>query len=266
MLCFRKSLYPIFLLLLALLFSCSSQRNEISFHYLGHSSFFIDFGASVTVLCDYGKENAYLEWGWDSPIYDAGLPGPDLLVYSHTHDDHYDPDRAASYDSQRIMGDVDTTIGELTILSFPSSEADIGRYDNHSYLFTYKGIRVLHLGDCQADIMMINDPAQAWNIEQRYPKGCDIVIMPIESTMKFIPQAVSMARLLDPKVLLPSHYWSNEYKQAFIDELVSDLNDDNIQATVMKSDMAEYVYRACRSGKKMLIPDLTPSARQSNRE
>ena len=67
--------------------------------------------------------------------------------------------------------------------------------------------------------MMINDPAVAWNIEQRYPKGCDILIMPIEGTQKYILKAVKMVELLEPKVLIPTHFWSHAYKLDFLKEI-----------------------------------------------
>jgi len=106
---FRKGLYPIFLLLIILFISCSSLKNEVKLHYLGHSAVFFDFNKKVTVLCDYGEENAYLKWGWDSPVYDAGEPGPDIITYSHRHEDHFDENRASHYDAIRINGKVDKT-------------------------------------------------------------------------------------------------------------------------------------------------------------
>jgi L-ascorbate metabolism protein UlaG (beta-lactamase superfamily) len=245
-----------------LFLSCANnQKNTVTLHYLGHSSVYIDLGKDISVLCDYGKENAYLEWGWDSPIYDAGETSPDILCYSHEHADHYDEQRAAKFRSLILSGPVDTTIGKLHISSFESSERDISKYDNMSYLFTYKGIRVLHLGDCQADIMMINDPAHAWNLEQRYPKNCDILIMPIESTQKFILQAVKMAELLEPEVLIPTHYWSDEYKDSFIEEMVRHYEKNNKPLVIEDMSGAEYTYQGISPEGTLMIPLLTPSAR-----
>ena len=258
---FFKCAFPIILPVLLFVLSCSNPGPDITCHYLGHSSVFIDFDGKLSVLCDYGMENAYLQWGWDSPIYDAGEPGPDIITYSHEHNDHFDPERAEKYDACRIIGNTDTTIKALHIVSFESSERDISKYDNHSYLFTYKGITVLHLGDCQSDIMMINDPAHAWNIEQRYPKGCDILIMPIEGTQKYILQAVKMVELLEPKVLIPSHYWSDEYKEAFIDEMVLRYVKNNKKLIIEDIGGAEFTYRAPNPEGALTIPLLMPSAR-----
>ncbi|MCK5817116.1 MAG: MBL fold metallo-hydrolase [Candidatus Marinimicrobia bacterium] len=256
-----KRLYLIFLLLITLLIACTNSKNEVKIHYLGHSAFFLDFNKKVTVLCDYGKENAYLEWGWDSPIYDAGEPGPDIITYSHFHDDHFDKERASHYEAVRISGKVDTCIRKLKIIDFFSSEKDISRFDNHSYLFTYNDFQILHLGDCQADIMMLNDPAHAWNLEQRYPKHCDILIIPIEGTRQYIPQAVKMVQLLEPKVLLPTHFWSEKYKKEFIDEMMRIYKQNKKKLQVISSDGPEYTYIKQDNKSGLLLLDLKPSAR-----
>jgi len=259
---FNKSLYPIILLILMLLINTSCQKNEINLHYLGHSAVFLEFNEKVTVLCDYGKENAYLEWGWDSPIYDAGEPGPDIITYSHRHEDHFDERRADIYDAIRITGLIDTCYKKLKIKGLLSSEKDISRYDNHSYLFSIGDVKVLHLGDCQADIMMVNDPAHAWDLEQRYPKDCDILIMPIEGTQKYILQAIKMVELLEPKVLIPTHYWSEEYKQEFIDEIKRIYSKNNKTIFIDNIDGAEFIYNGKYSEEGLLIPNLKPAARE----
>lgn len=60
------------------------SEDMIGVHYLGHSSFVLQFGNAATVLVDYGAFNAWVEWGWDSPIYDVGDLIPDIMTYSHT--------------------------------------------------------------------------------------------------------------------------------------------------------------------------------------
>ena len=258
---FKQSLYPIFLIFIILFLGCTPTRDEVNIHYLGHSSFIIAFNRDITILCDYGNENAYVEWGWDSPIYDAGEAGPDIITYSHHHADHFDEKRAEKFDAIRIAGSVDTTIKGVNITSYASSEKDIITYDNYSYLFTYKDFRVLHLGDCQADIMMVNDPAHAWVLEQRYPKGCDIVIMPIESTQKFILQAINMVKLLEPRVLIPSHYWSMDYKQEFLDKLHTSFSAENNKMMIYGRKGATYTYSKNKNTSELTVLDLVPNAR-----
>ena len=74
---------------------CKPYKSEVGIHYLGHSSFVLSFDNGVDIVTDYGKENAWLEWGWDSPIHSIGDLIPKVMTYSHTHCDHYDQNRSS---------------------------------------------------------------------------------------------------------------------------------------------------------------------------
>ena len=65
----------ILLLLFISLMSPATRAREssVQFHYLGHSSFLILFDNGISILTDYGKPNAWVEYGWDSPIYTTAL-------------------------------------------------------------------------------------------------------------------------------------------------------------------------------------------------
>ena len=247
------------LICLVLLSSCQKSSENIYLHYLGHSAVYLDFGHEISVLCDYGNENAYLEWAWDSPIFEAGSQA-DIMCYSHFHADHFDSLRAANFSSIKLSGKIDTVISSLHISSIPSSEKDISRYDNYSFLFEYKGKKVLHLGDCQADIMTINDPAHAWNISKRYPKESDILIMPIQGRMKYTLQAWKFAELLSPRSLLPTHYWSLESKDEFLDIMMTEgIKGKTIK--IVNRGRANYKYKSAGKN-KMLILNLSPGKRK----
>ena len=238
-----------------LILSCHKNCDSIYLEYLGHSAVFIDFAHDVSVLCDYGEANAYLEWGWDSPICDA-RSAPDILSYSHFHPDHYDSLRASSFQSLRVFHEIDTVIGDLRIRSFPSSEKDISQYDNFSFLFEYKGVKVLHLGDCQADIQAIRDPAHAWNIEHCFPKNCDVLIIPIEGVRPYPLQAAEFAKLLSPKVLLPTHYWSQASKMEFI-KIFQDQDLSGKKIKYHSSKRAVYKIKS-KGSRKLVLLDLYP--------
>jgi L-ascorbate metabolism protein UlaG (beta-lactamase superfamily) len=253
---FNIILFWLFLLII----SCQKDSESIYLEYLGHSAVFIDFGHDVSVLCDYGEANAYLEWGWDSPIYDAKY-APDILCYSHFHPDHYDSLRASSFQSLRVFHEIDTMIGDLHIRSFPSSEKDISLYDNISYLFEFQGMKVLHLGDCQADILAIRDPAHAWNIEHRYPKNCDVLIMPIEGMRSYPLQAVEFAKLLSPKILLPTHYWSIASKMEFI-KIFQDQDQSDRKTKYHASKRSAYKIKSKEGPLELLLLDLRPCKRK----
>ena len=137
------NLVQIFVCLL-LQYSCIGhdymQRKDdsVTIHYLGHSCFYIDFCGEVAVLTDYGKPDAYKEYGWSSPIRDMRGLHPDILTYSHLHEDHYDPVRAKAIQATTYFGDSVLLYKGLAITPISLSEKNIDQTDNHAYLFTYK--------------------------------------------------------------------------------------------------------------------------------
>ena len=74
---------------IGLLFAQSSNP-IVKIHYLGHSAFVLQFDNGINVVTDYGKENAWVAWGWNSPINDIGDLIPDVMTFSHQHEDHND--------------------------------------------------------------------------------------------------------------------------------------------------------------------------------
>ncbi len=59
----------IFVFLALIRYEISIYSQNVQIHYLGHSAFVLTFD-KITVVTDYGKPNAWKEWGWDSPIHD----------------------------------------------------------------------------------------------------------------------------------------------------------------------------------------------------
>ncbi|MBN2004431.1 MAG: MBL fold metallo-hydrolase, partial [Anaerolineae bacterium] len=185
--------------------------------YLGHAAFVLQFGDDLTVLTDYGAPNAWAEWGWDSPIHDVGKLVPDLATYSHTHHaDHYDESRRPHGIVNVLKGWEGMTLNGVSIEPMRTSERSLEEEDNCSYLFRYRGLKVLHLGDCQANIMGIEDEANRKRIKVLFPESYDLLLMPIEGPEKFIPQAERWIREINPKRVIPMHYWSEAYKREFL--------------------------------------------------
>jgi L-ascorbate metabolism protein UlaG (beta-lactamase superfamily) len=189
----------------------------IRIHYLGHAAFVLQFGDTV-VLADYGKPNAWKEWGWDSPIHDIGDLVPDLATYSHTHhDDHYAPERLPAGTATVLTEPHHVfRLGELTISPIPLHELDVNTPDSAAFLFDYRGARVLHLGDCQADIMASQRPETASRLRELIPQNCDLVLMPIEGKQQFFPQILPFLEILQPRRVVPMHYWSAETLSTFL--------------------------------------------------
>jgi len=197
-----------------------SAEPEIKIHYLGHSAFVFQFDNGITMVTDYGHYNAWVDWGWDSPIESIGDLVPDVMTYSHRHDDHYDPDRIPGNVSHILMDLDSLSIGGIEIKPVRTCEDSIHVESNTSYLFTYKGITICHLGDAQAQIMSINSNKDVrTHMTTIFPDTLDLLLMTIEGKQKFISQAEAFIDLLKPKRVIPMHYWSQTYKEDFLDYL-----------------------------------------------
>jgi L-ascorbate metabolism protein UlaG (beta-lactamase superfamily) len=197
--------------------SCNrSPETQISVHYLGHSSFIIQFENELTVLTDFGTSNSY---GLESPIYEFGDFVPSVVTYSHVdHIDHYG--RKIPSEVVNILSNCDSlTIKNLKIIPIRTSELDLEKPDNTSFLFEYKGVKILHLADAQANIKNINDEKNRSYLEQILPKNLDLLLMTIEGRTQFIKEAEAFINLLQPKRVIPIHYWSVKYKKDFLEYL-----------------------------------------------
>lgn len=184
---------------------------------MGHASFVLRFGDDLIVLTDYGAPNAWVKWGWDSPIHDVGELVPDVVTYSHMHhEDHCDESRRPERVMHILTGVEGLALKGVEIKPFRTSEKDVGEEDNNSFLFRYKGLKVLHLGDCQANIMGIEDEANRKRVKALFSESYDLLLMPIEGPEKFIRQAEIFIREIGPKRIIPMHYWSVAYRRDFL--------------------------------------------------
>ncbi len=184
-------------------------------HYLGHASFVLRFENGLSLLMDYGVSNAY---GRHSPVFAVSGAEPSIVTFSHDHLDHRRPD--ALFSAARVLdGGGDLALDGLTIRSIPTSETSMDVADNSSFLVTYGGFKVLHLGDAQAYIAAIDDPVVKHRVKARYPDKYDLVLMTIEGSSEITAEAAAFLDLLAPARAIPMHYWREETKADFLAEL-----------------------------------------------
>src|SRR3989339_87558 len=70
----------------AIIMSCNANAQTeriVKIHYLGHSSFILQFDNGATVVTDYGMENAWANYGWDSPINSINDLVPKIIPHSY---------------------------------------------------------------------------------------------------------------------------------------------------------------------------------------
>lgn len=195
---------------------------RIGVHHLGHASFILRFGGDLTVLTDYGAPNAWAEWGWDSPIHDIGALVPDVMTTSHCHhEDHYSAARVPEGVEHRLTETDRLELRGVRIEPFRTCEQEVGVADNTSYLFTYRGARILHLGDAQATITAHSTLAIRKQLSEWGWRDLDLLIMPIEGKTQFIEEAASFLDWIRPRRMIPVHHWSEPYRQEFLKALAS---------------------------------------------
>jgi L-ascorbate metabolism protein UlaG (beta-lactamase superfamily) len=212
----------------------------IKIHYLGHSSFVLEFDNGVTVVTDYGEFNAWVQWGWDSPIYDFGNLVPDVMTYSHTHHaDHYDPNRIPSGVDFILTENDSLELNGLKIKPIRVCESNLTIEDNSAFFFQYNGLKILHLGDAQIQIINIMDPGVKAHIRSIMPDSLDLLFMTIEGQQQFIPEAEMFIDLLQPKRVIPMHYWSEAYRNNFLSYLESQ-NDSGKNYNIIELQNEKY--------------------------
>ena len=193
------------------------EHRSVCVHYLGHASFVLRFAETI-VITDYGEPNAWLEWDWDSPIHDVGDVMPDLVTYSHTHHaDHFDAGRLTVTPKRILRDGACAVVGGVDTCAIPMHEQDLDAADTYAYLFTFEGLRVLHLGDCQADLAGMPSPEHRERLGRFLPRNCDLVLVPIESQERHASAAIDLLRLLQPRIAVPMPYWSEDALEGFLE-------------------------------------------------
>jgi hypothetical protein len=175
-------------------------------------------------VTDHGQPNAFLQTGWDSPIHDMGELVPTVMTFSHLHEDHFDPSRIPATTDHVLMDKDELSIDGLTITPIRVCEASIYNEDNTAYLFTYKEMRFLHIGDAHAQIMNIENNTVKNHIKEIIPDSLDILFMTIEGMEQFIEEAEVFIDVVKPKRVIPMHYWSIPYKISFLSYLSAQNN------------------------------------------
>ena len=214
------------------IFFISGKTQNIQVHYLGHSAFVLKFD-DITVVSDYGKPNAWKEWGWDSPIYDIGNIVPDIMTFSHTHDDHYDSTRIPEGVKFVLIHGDSLVYKDLKITPIKTCEDHFGDFMNTSYLFTYKGYNILHTGDIQIMIANIENDTIKNYFKYNYPLKVDLLIMPVEGKIKYIEQAEKFIQFVHPNIVIPAHFWTLDYLNSFLD-YTNSKNEESTKYNVLK--------------------------------
>ena len=235
---FRFTICFMLISFIASFIGCTHRKRQpdIRLHYLGHASFILNFEERTKVLTDFGTSRA---WGLDSPIYPVGLFRPDVLTTSHLHHiDHYGRELPVDIPHQ-LTGNDSLRLGRLFIFPIRTNEQTSDTPDNSSFVFQYRGVTIVHLGDAQADIIAVETLEQS-SYRNRFPERIDLLLMTIEGPTGFIEEAEAFVRLLKPRRIIPMHYWSIQYKEDFLAYLENVSGQHGVQYTIHRSEQPDY--------------------------
>jgi len=163
---------------------------EITF--LGHSSFKIK-GKNLVLVTDPFDPEAV---GFKFPKVKA-----EIVTISHEHQDHNRQDLVGGV-KKVISGPGEYEIADTSIIGFSSFHDSVQgkeRGKNTLYLIEMDDIRIVHLGDL-GHTLGEQKIAQIGEI--------DLLMLPVGGVYTLGPkEAVEIARSLNPKIILPMHYW-----------------------------------------------------------
>lgn len=235
-----NNLLSIIICLITLASNIRAQSQSVDIIYLGHASFLFKFNNGKTVITDYGISNVYKEYGYESPIYQMNFT-PDIATFSHTHQDHFG---GKLHDSVKyiLIGPDSLSLDWIEIKTLPAYENSLVEPDNFSYLFKYKELKILHMGDIQSLIINNRNPEIQEKIKSLYKAEYDVVFIPIGFTENIVTQAVEFVRMLRARVIVPMHYWKQEEKKEFIQLLTNKKLFDLKEYRIVRADSGSYRY------------------------
>lgn len=193
--------------------SYATDSGEITVHPVSHASFVMTTPGMVIYNDPVGGAEAYAE-----------LPAPELILITHEHSDHYDPETLAAligdntklitnpavYEmlpedlrsrATAIANGESTTAGDITIEAIPAYNTTEGRLEYHpegrdnGYVLGIDGTRVYIAGDTE-DIP-----------EMRALNDIDIAFVPMNLPYTMtVEQAASGVAAFGPGTVYPYHY------------------------------------------------------------
>jgi len=229
-------------------------------HYLGHSAFVLRFADGVSVLTDYGKSNAF---GLGSPIHDLGDLHPDVVLYSHHDDDH---DRGDEFPGATIIDGAHLyeEVGIDGIVFEPIKTAEHVPGDNTSFLIGFESLRILFAGDCQGEIEAVDQPAERERLETLFPRRIDLLFLPIDWTHPIAAKAAAFVDLLQPRCVIPMHYWSEQAKSDFLAALAEKNSPAEKRFAIEKPGRPDYaIESAGKSDAAIRVIGLEPAPWQA---
>ena len=120
-------------------------------------------------------------------------------------------------------------------------------------------MKILHLGDAQAQIKAINDPVVQAHMLEIIPQDLDLLFMPIDWKGPILNEAVDFVNLFKPRRVIPMHYWTQACKQGFFTQL-NNLNNQGEHYVTQTIGGPEYSFSAGDEVEPVVLINLTREA------
>jgi L-ascorbate metabolism protein UlaG (beta-lactamase superfamily) len=174
--------------------------------YLGHATFLIASPGGTTAVTDYSGQHA-------PPVV------PDIVTMNHAHSTHFtnapDPAIAHVLRGWREGGGPaqhDIKVGDMRVRNLPTNirnwDGGTERYGNSVFVFETGGLCIGHLGHLH-HLLTADDLAALGQL--------DILMVPIDGSWTSSQgDMVEVIGQLNPRLILPMHYWSQEVLGRFL--------------------------------------------------
>lgn len=246
------------------------EKNEFQIQYLGQSAFVLTDDSGKSVGIDFYTSNAF-PYAEDVPESMGNFKKGDIskLLISHSHADHsfipagvdalkgYDPTTDKVNDEPNFI-----SIGQFNIGKYKSFHLSNIDMENAVFVFNVDGVKVVDLGDAFGTM------ADSQKLKELKDKvgNIDILMMPIGD-----PNCIKVdfnilqntMNLMNPKVVIPIHYWNVADKKEFSDNssklgyIIKNIKENNI--LVSGKELSSQNRKAISSQNRKAIWNITPA-------
>jgi L-ascorbate metabolism protein UlaG (beta-lactamase superfamily) len=191
----------------ARIWHAATGDDSLTITFLGHASFEIRTPSSVRAITDYNG-------------YNIADEVPDLVTMNHAHSTHYtlNPDRRIRYvlhgwKEHGVVPAYDVVLQDLRVTNLPTNIRDWAggtEIDGNSiFIFESAGLCIAHLGHLH-HLLERQDLDSLGHI--------DIVMAAIDGAYTIsLPDIVTVLDQIQPRVVLPMHYFNREILARFLD-------------------------------------------------
>ncbi|MBS0539590.1 MAG: MBL fold metallo-hydrolase [Proteobacteria bacterium] len=189
-------------------FASGDSPNRATITFVGHASYQIDTPQGVRAITDYNGINGFGRH-------------PNIVTMNNAHDTHYTdqpeegvtyilrgwPDKAGESEAKH-----DVTLKDMRVWNVPTNARDwnggVRINGNSIFIFAIGDLCIAHLGHLHQ--RLTRDHLDALG-------RIDVLMAPIDGAYTLrVPLMAEVIRQIDPKVVLPMHYWGRSQLDRFM--------------------------------------------------